>query len=454
MAEQDRAVTVPSPSGNVDAVGNPLHVLHEDFLQRLQPTMVGEHLSQTEDVHVFELRPDEGRSAVAHVVYVRLGSAEWEVGSGSVERTIDAVHARVHSRDEAVSPTLDGAASSSSPAAGYYVSTGSATRGQHRTATLPRGTRKVGGGVNRTAPYRHRNYRDPQVQRVCNAAAPLMGAAAAVLRRHVPHVYRSMWEHVQQNPLVGSALIYPSPCMQDGGSQHEFEPRPKDMPQGPSIPTQHVAVRVAGAREGASTRERVIAAMGVSDHHVDSMDSASRHGHPIVFVPCITPSARLRGGNRMPHPLPSSDLVLGEGSCRAARGDRAWRIVVCKDGWVCIVVAHYERLMHGNVYPCGRSGAIMDREGVPFLARSPSHMPAGVQLLRLVCYCTTSLDTFAEEVQNAWEACVTWGQRQALAQRIWRALDAPLDARFLVSLRECIWRAHAHACVPMASHPM
>ena len=82
-------------------------------------------------------------------------------------------------------------------------------------------------------------------------------------------------------------------------------------------------------------------------------------------------------------------------------------------------------------YPCGRHGVLVDGEGVPYLARSRADMPPSVRLARLVCYSTTSLDSFAEAVQEAWNRCSTSSQRLALVQSILCALDAPLDARFL-----------------------
>ena len=78
----------------------------------------------------------------------------------------------------------------------------------------------------------------------------------------------------------------------------------------------------------------------------------------------------------------------------------------------------------------------MDREGVPYLARSTWNMPPGVQLARIVCYNTSDLDSFAKEAQMAWNACRTDSDRGALALAIYEALDAPLDARFLAGLSE------------------
>jgi hypothetical protein len=51
------------------------------------------------------------------------------------------------------------------------------------------------------------------------------GVAARVLQRHVGHVYGSMWEHARANPLMGMALLYPSPSMQDCRCAHEFDVR-------------------------------------------------------------------------------------------------------------------------------------------------------------------------------------------------------------------------------------
>ena len=211
-------------------------------------------------------------------------------------------------------------------------------------------------------------------------------------------------------------------------------PLTEGKPRGPSIPTQHLAFRVAGAWEGASMQERAMAALGASDHHMDLMDVESRYGHPIVFIPSITPAARMRLHSRAAHPMPATDLVLAEGPCTSSRGDRVWRIITCKVGWVCIVITHYNGLMHGNVLPCGRNGALVDGDGVPFLARSAALLPPGVELARLVCYNTVSLESFAVHAQRAWDACSTCEQRRALAREIFAAFASPLDARFLACL--------------------
>ena len=400
LAYHDRATSLPNPTGTTDAAGVRLHVMHEDFVSRLQPTLVGEHLPEDSDVHVFKLIPGEEREELEHVLYVRMDSDEWQATSDMVGGAIEAVLERVHSRGSSEASTHDGADSHTTPAGGYYVATGSATRGQRRTSTLPRGTRKVVGLGGRTAPYRHMNFRDERVQRVCAKAAPLMGAAARVLHRHVRHVYDGMWARARAHPLMGLPLIFPSPAMQDGRCTTEFAPPEDGKPRGAAIPTQHLACRVAGAREGATRQEHITAAEGVSDHHVDTMDSESKHGCPIVFVPHISCAARARLRGRLAHPLPASDLVLAEARCTSSCGDRAWRIITCKDGWVCIVITHYNRLMHGNVFPCGRGGSIVDNAGEPYLARSTSHMPPGVQVARLVCYNTTNLDSFAETAQR------------------------------------------------------
>ena len=436
VSTSHRATSSPAPHGRADAAGVPMHVLHEDFMSRLQPTLVGDNLSVDADVHVMELIPVEGQAALGHVVYVRLDSDEWRATPDMVWEAVEAVCARMDSRDPSRTSTLDGADMHSSPASGYYVATGSATRGQRRTKTLPRGTRRVAKVGGRTAPYSHANAVDPRVRRVCAKAAPLMGAAAQVLRRHARHVYDSMWAHARAHPLMGVPLIYPSARMQDGVGTDEFAHVQDNTPHRPAIPTQHIAVRVAGAREGATKQERLMAADGVSPHHIDTMDSKTEHGHPIVFVPHITRAARAKLRGRLGHPLPASDLVLAEGPCVSRRGDRAWRIITCTDGWACIVVTHFNRLMHGNVYPCGRNGNLMDREGVPYLARSTWNMPPGVQLARIVCYNTSDLDSFAKEAQMAWNACRTDSDRGALALAIYEALDAPLDARFLAGLSE------------------
>ena len=67
--------------------------------------------------------------------------------------------------------------------------------------------------------------------------------------------------------------------------------------------------------------------------------------------------------------MPSSDLILAENGCSSADGGgRFVRIVTCVDGWVCIVLTHYDRQLHGGIYPVGANGKLVDEEiGRPHL---------------------------------------------------------------------------------------
>ena len=100
--------------------------------------------------------------------------------------------------------------------------------------------------------------------------------------------------------------------------------------------------------------------------------------------------------------MPSSDLILAENGCSSADGGgRFVRIVTCVDGWVCIVLTHYDRQLHGGIYPVGANGKLVDEEtGRPHLERA---LVSGVELLRCVCYQLARCDDFAFAVQVAYE---------------------------------------------------
>ena len=158
---------------------------------------------------------------------------------------------------------------------------------------------------------------------------------------------------------------------------------------------------------------------------------------PIVYVPRISPSAKARSDYNVSHPLPSSDLVVAEHGCSPrdgdGRGGRFVRIVTCVEGWVCIVLAHYERCLHGGVYPVGPCGGIVDAEtGRPYLEQQ---LVPGVELLRCVCYQMARVDDFNFAVQAEYEARADGSGREcelqrALLREVYAALAAPLDERF------------------------
>jgi hypothetical protein len=143
--------------------------------------------------------------------------------------------------------------------------------------------------------------------------------------------------------------------------------------------------------------------------------------------------------------MPSSDLILAENGCSSADGGgRFVRIVTCVDGWVCIVLTHYDRQLHGGIYPVGANGKLVDEEtGRPHLERA---LVSGVELLRCVCYQLARCDDFAFAVQVAYEEAGKNGDpsgggggggggggpneaQEALVRELYDALRPPLDER-------------------------
>ena len=153
-----------------------------------------------------------------------------------------------------------------------------------------------------------------------------------------------------------------------------------------------------------------------------------------MYVPRISAAARAHPRYDPLHPLPSSDIVIAENGCSAAEGGgRVFRVVTCVEGWVCIVFAHYEKCLHGGVYPVGPCGGIVDAEtGRPYLEQQ---LVPGVELLRCVCYQMARVDDFNFAVQAEYEAradgSVEPNERQrVLLCDVYEALTAPLDERF------------------------
>ena len=280
------------------------------------------------------------------------------------------------------------------------------------------------------APYRHKNCREPAVQRMAAAVARVMAAGAHAVRDCAPHVYEAWWEPILAAPVIAPALVYPSPAMQLG-SESEWGVRdqlPADTSPA-TIPTGHVAARVSGIPDQPTQARLEAAWKGVSNSHSDPVDAWRRHGVPIVYVPRISPAARQHPRYRRSHPMPSSDLVW----CEGREGGRAVRIVTCTEGWACIVCAHYESQLHGGVMPSGYDGRVIDEEtGRPFLER---RLVPGVELLRAVCYSLARVDAWCMAVQAAYNVRGDGSVNQtpaqkALLQEIYQALDAPLDERF------------------------
>jgi len=75
------------------------------------------------------------------------------------------------------------------------------------------------------APYRHVNGRLPAVQRLCEANARVMGAAARVLHEYLPDVYEAMWAPVRAASAIAPTCIYPTPAQQRGEAVHEWDVR-------------------------------------------------------------------------------------------------------------------------------------------------------------------------------------------------------------------------------------
>ena len=408
------------PSGNTDGSGLPLYALTETLVRNARPMYVRPRVLGA-DVQTMRLRATRGGPIVAHVFYIREDSPmAWSLPCSLRDRAIDATCMRVGSRGS----VSDGGGDADSPSGGVYVATGSSTRVPAvPTRSCPRGPMYL-PHIERFVPFRHANATHPDVIRVVETCAPVMGAAAQVLEKYVPHVLAGMWDPVHANPALSDLFSLPPPWMQDGRAVTEDAPLNMCARVGPAIPTQHVASRVSGIPDLPSAARVQLACEGLSNHHIDRVDSVREHGVPIIYIPRFSPLGRSSLTRaRLLHPLPSSDLILAENDC-AGMGGRVWRIVTCVDGFVCIVCTNYAYLMHGNVYP-DAAGDLYD-DGSLLLAR---HLPRGVELLRLVVYSLRTLDSFIHRFQVAYDACTDQDQRMSLVRELHVRLEAPLRAR-------------------------
>ena len=107
------------------------------------------------------------------------------------------------------------------------------------------------GAKRYDAPYRHKNGRVPDVQRVCEVDALVMGAAARVVRAHLPETYDAMWAPVLAAPVSALTCVYPTPAQQqgraaDGLLRREWDVRDA-LPPPPPEEASASAVRVADA---------------------------------------------------------------------------------------------------------------------------------------------------------------------------------------------------------------
>ena len=174
-------------------------------------------------------------------------------------------------------------------------------------------------------------------------------------------------------------------------------------------------------------------ARGVSNLHIDRVDSRRRRGVPIVYVPRISAAARADPRYHARHAMPSSDIVIAENGCSEHEGGgRVFRVVTCTDGWMCIVCAHFDTCLHGGVYPVGPEGGIVDpASGRPYLEQK---LVPGVELLRCVLYQMARVDDFCFAVQAEYDVRADGSgqecerQRQMLGE-VYHALRAPLDER-------------------------
>ena len=219
-----------------------------------------------------------------------------------------------------------------------------------------------------------------------------------------------------------------------------------------ALPFQHVAARVSGIPHDVDPSRVRLAWSGISNAHTDPVDAWRLFGSPIIYIPRISERALADKRYKPRHALPSSDLIWCENNCRGFDGARAVRIVTCTHGWVTIVCAHYESQLHGGSFPCGPDGQVMDCErGEPYLA---GLLLPGVELLRIVAYSLTRVDTWCMSVQAAYQAradasgVVNERQRE-LINEVYFALDAPLDERFrmlhpwLPSKRDDLYSSHS-----------
>lgn len=458
-----RTTTTTHPSKNYDS-GKPQQVFDDQLLKLLGPPLIQPDLKGP-DRQCVQLHDDQGRR-YADIIYVREASDAWKLTPQQLNVAIDTTVDRVLSRSAEdatcdVSSSSDNANLATSPSAGLFVNHGTTLLWQeNQTKVLSEGSRTMASLQNADSeafrwglvrlkalcspnwessdmegvteppaapnrryavPYRHINGLEPLVQSMCEAVAPVMGAAARALLEVAPDVYHGLHDPVNGAGVVAPAFVYPSQSQQNGLCEREWDGvATGDITTQPFIPTAHLASRVSGIPDLPSEHHRHLAALGISNVHCDPVDGRRKFGAPIVYAPQISERRRAQGGYDPRRPLPSSDLILGEGP----DGGRLVRVVTCIDGWICIVNAHYEHQIHGGSYPCV-NGSIVDEDGTPHLE---AQLVPGIQLLRLVLYSMTAVDNFANAMQAEYDARSGSHPLQCeLLRELYDALEAPLD---------------------------
>jgi hypothetical protein len=174
-----------------------------------------------------------------------------------------------------------------------------------------------------------------------------MSAAARVVKRHLPHIYDSLWAPVLATPVVAPMTIYPTPAQQQGRGRREWDVRdalPVNADDA-AFPTEHAASRVSGVGVGvAADAQRACVALGVSNAHSAShvsnahstildADQSLRHGRvsfhsrPRRRTPRVRVAHRVRIALRTSRTRPCAPApVLRPHSCRewVLGGRRRW----------------------------------------------------------------------------------------------------------------------------------
>ena len=121
---------------------------------------------------------------------------------------------------------------------------------------------------------------------MCEADALVAGAAAAVIKKHLPEVYAAMWAPVLAAPVVAPICIYPTPAQQGGRGRREWDVQDRlpSEADAAAFPFGHYASRKSGVAKGEGEEaQRACVAFGVSNSH----SAQQLHPTPLLAWPTL-----------------------------------------------------------------------------------------------------------------------------------------------------------------------
>ena len=174
--------------------------------------------------------------------------------------------------------------------------------------------------------------------------------------------------HVKSG-MLGAALQYP---------------QAKDIAREEAylVPSNQVAIRGASLPSSSNADERRAAVLGLSDLHVDAEDAIDVEGANVYICVGEVGQARASAQDGQANDVGHLCIFPSE------RGGHGVRLPVLIPGWVCVVIFHNGKCLHGSVFPSSIASYVANKqqhEGIlavkylPFRLRSVVALQATCQ---------------------------------------------------------------------------